>query len=163
MAISAITYASRARARVTIDAVGAARDLNIAELLGTYNESPNAVRAKLAASPEAARRLLAAAVPPQVVDQNFEGVIFAGRVAGFEVLPEMRLPGPGRPILQPWYDLAASYESDGMTDQAINVYRAIVDRAPRRKRRPRSTGTARRELARDQARCYLRWWWFTCC
>ena len=107
------SYVSRARARVTIDAVGAARDLNIADLLGTYIESPNAVRAKLAATPEAVRRLLAEAVPPQVIDQNFEGVIFAGRVAAFEVLPEMRLPGPGRPVLQPWYDLAASYEADG--------------------------------------------------
>jgi O-antigen ligase/tetratricopeptide (TPR) repeat protein len=124
------TYVSRARARVTIDAAGAARDLNIAELLGVVNESPNAVRAQLAATPEATRRLLAQAVPPQVIDQNFEGVIFAGRVAGFDVLPEMRLPGPGRPVLQPWYDLAASYEAAGMTEQAINVYRAIVERAP---------------------------------
>ncbi len=123
-------YASRARARVTVDAAGAARDLKIADLLTTFNESPNAVRARLAESPEAARRLLAAAVPPQVIDQNFEGVIFAGRVAGFDVLPEMRLPGPGRPVLQPWYDLAASYEAAGMTDAAINVYRAILDRAP---------------------------------
>ncbi|MEO8393644.1 MAG: O-antigen ligase family protein, partial [Chloroflexota bacterium] len=123
-------YVSRARARVTLDPAGAARDLNIADLLGTFNESPNAVRAKLAASPEATRRLLAAAVPPHVIDQNFEGVIFAGRVAGFDLLPEMHLPGPGRPVLQPWYDLAASYQAAGMTDQAINVYRAILDRAP---------------------------------
>jgi hypothetical protein len=32
--------------------------------------------------------------------------------------------------LQPWYDLAASYEADGLTEQAINDYRALVDRAP---------------------------------
>ncbi|MBI1257815.1 MAG: hypothetical protein GC204_10125 [Chloroflexi bacterium] len=123
-------YASRARARLTIDPEGALRDLKLADLLGTLNESPNAVRAKLAASPEAARRFLAAAVAPRVIDQNFEGVIFAGRVAGFDLLPEMRPPGPGRPVLQPWYDLAASYEADGMTEQALNVYRAIVERAP---------------------------------
>ena len=123
-------YTSRARARLTIDAEGALRDLKLADLLGTLNESPNAVRAKLATAPEAARRWLAAAVVPRVIDQNFEGVIFAGRVAGFDMLPEMRLPGPGRPVLQPWYDLAASYEADGMTEQASNVYHAIVERAP---------------------------------
>ena len=97
---------------------------------GLARTYPNATRAKLAPSGDAQRRLLSLAVPPQVIDQNFEGVIFAGRVAAFDILPEMRLPGPGRPILQPWYDLAASYESAGQTDRAINVYHAILDRAP---------------------------------
>ena len=121
---------SRARSRVTSDPQGAARDLNAAELLSTYHESVNAVRAQLAASPDAVRRLLAAAVAPRVIDQNFEGVLFAGRVAGFDVLPEMRQPGPGHSVLQPWYDLAASYLATQQTDQAANVYRAILDRAP---------------------------------
>lgn len=123
-------YASRARARLTLDPAGAQRDLDIAELIGTYSESPNAIRARLAASTVDQRRLWAAAVPPRIVDQNFEGVLFAGRVASFDTLPEMRLPGPGRPVMQPWYDLAESYLSSGETEQALNVYRAILDRAP---------------------------------
>ena len=32
--------------------------------------------------------------------------------------------------MQPWYDLAASYLAAGQTDQALNVYRAILERAP---------------------------------
>ncbi len=123
-------YAARARARLTSDPPGAAHDLNTAELVGTYYESPNAIRALLAASTEERRRLLAAAVPLRVIDQNFEGVLFGGRVAGFDLLPEMRLPGPGQSVMQPWYDLAADYLSGGLTDQAANVYRAILDRAP---------------------------------
>lgn len=123
-------YASRARARLTSNPSGALRDLRIAELVGTYYESPNAIRAQMVASTDEYRRLLAAAVPPRVVDQNFEGVIFGGRVAGFDRLPEMRLPGPGHSVMRPWYDLAASYLADGDTAGAANVYRAILDRAP---------------------------------
>ncbi len=123
-------YASRARARVTLDPAAAARDLNAADLLGVHYESPNAIRAQIAESLDARRRLLAGAVPPRVIDQNFEGVLFGGRVASFDLLPEMRPPGPGTAVLQPWYDLAASYETTGETDRAVNVYRAILDRAP---------------------------------
>ncbi|HVU13940.1 MAG TPA: O-antigen ligase family protein [Phototrophicaceae bacterium] len=123
-------YVSRARARVSSDPHGAARDLQIADLLGTYDESPNAVRAQLASSEDEQRRLLANAVPPQVIDQNFEGVLFAGRVASFDLLPEMKLPGPGHSVLQPWYDLAANYAAAGQTEQAANVYNAILERAP---------------------------------
>ncbi len=123
-------YASRARARVTLDPQAAARDLDIAELLRTYDESPNAVRALLATDTDQRRSLLANAVPPEILDQNFEGVLFAGRVAAFQLLPEMRLPGPGASVMQPWYDLAASYLADGDPDQAVTVYRAILDRAP---------------------------------
>ncbi len=69
-------------------------------------------------------------MPPRIIDQNFEGVLFGGRVASFDLLPDMRPPGPGTAVLQPWYDLAASYLDTGETDRAINVYRAILDRAP---------------------------------
>lgn len=123
-------YGSRARAKLLSDTEGARHDLNVATLLGTYNESVNAVRAQLSASPEEQHRLWAAAVPLRVVEANFEGVLFGGRVASFDVLPEMRLPGPGRAAMQPWYDLAASYEATGDTNAALNVYRAILDRAP---------------------------------
>ncbi len=123
-------YASRARARVTLDPAAAARDLDAADLLGIYYESPNAIRAQLAETLDARRSLWANAVPPRVIDQNFEGVLFGGRVASFDLLPEMRPPGPGSAVLQPWYDLAASYLETGATDRAINVYRAILERAP---------------------------------
>ncbi len=123
-------YASRARARLTLDPSAAARDVDAADLLGVTYESPNAIRAQLAGSLDARRRLLANAVPPRIIDQNFEGVLFGGRVASFDLLPEMRLPGPGTAVMQPWYDLAASYEATGEIDHAANVYRAILDRAP---------------------------------
>ena len=32
--------------------------------------------------------------------------------------------------MQPWYDLAQSYLETGETDRAVNVYNAILDRAP---------------------------------
>ena len=123
-------YASRARARLPSDPAGAARDLDIAELLGTFDESPSAIRARMATTLEEQRRLWAAAVPPRVIEQNFEGVLFGGRVGSFDLLPEMRLPGPGRVVMQPWYDLAASYLSTGQLAQAADVYRAILDRVP---------------------------------
>ncbi len=123
-------YASRARARIQLDPSGAASDLNAADLLGVYAEQPNATRAQLADSLGAQRFYLANAVPPRVIEQNFEGVLFGGRVASFDVLPDMREPGPGQRVLQPWYDLAASYRATGETDKAVNVYRAILDRAP---------------------------------
>ena len=66
-------FASRARARLTSDPQGAERDLKTAELLGTYNEYPNAIRAQLAATPEAVRRLLANAVPLRVIDSELRG------------------------------------------------------------------------------------------
>ena len=49
-------YASRARARLTLDTAAALRDLDAAELLGTYYESPNAIRAQLADSLDQQRR-----------------------------------------------------------------------------------------------------------
>ena len=123
-------YASRARARISSNAAGAERDLEAADLLGTYNESTNAIRAQLATTVDEQRKLWIAAVPPRILDQSFEGVLFAGRVASFDVLPEMRLPGPGHSVMQPWYELAASYQTSGQIPSAINVYRAILDRAP---------------------------------
>jgi O-antigen ligase len=122
-------YAVRARAVALLGGTLPARDLNLARLLGTSYESVNAIRASLAIGAER-ERLLAAAIPPRVIDQNFEGVQFGGRTASFELLPEMRAPGPGRATMQPWYDLAALYEADGRIEQAQNVYRAILDYAP---------------------------------
>ncbi|MEP7290963.1 MAG: tetratricopeptide repeat protein, partial [Chloroflexota bacterium] len=117
-------YASRAQARYS------ERDLALADLLGTYNESTNAIRAAQTEAPEQKARLLAAAVPPQVIQQNFEGVLFAGRVASFRTLPEMRLPGPGHAAVQPWYALAELFAASDQPERALNVYAAILDTAP---------------------------------
>ncbi|MBZ0290995.1 MAG: O-antigen ligase family protein, partial [Anaerolineae bacterium] len=122
-------YVSRARARISLDPDAAQRDLNLADLLGTKYEYPNAVRAKLAQSPEEIYQLRVAAVPPQIIDQNFEGVLFS-RTADFEVTSSMRLPGPGTAAMQPWYDIAVAYEADGDLEGAARVYKAILDYAP---------------------------------
>lgn len=124
------TYVLRARAQqMQNDSAAVERDLNTAYLLGTTYESADAARAQ-AASGEARARLLATAVAPRFLSQNFEGVLFGGRAASFELLPEMRLPGPGTAVIQPWYDLAGLYAAAGQIEQAKNVYRAILDYAP---------------------------------
>lgn len=123
-------YVSRARAEAAFDPAAARRDLDTADMLTTRLESSNAVRALLAESADERTRYQAAAVPPRIVDQNFEGVLFQGRVASFQVLPALRMPGLGTGALQPWYDLAAVYAANGAPERANAVYRAILDVAP---------------------------------
>ncbi len=123
-------YVSRARASLQLDRESAARDLDLAQLLGTTHEYPNAVRATLGESPEETQRLRAAALPARTINQNFEGVLYQGRTASFDVDPLMRLPGRGTRAMQPWYDLAETYLDAQQEDRAVNVYRAIVDYAP---------------------------------
>lgn len=134
-------YVARARAETAFDPAAAQRDLNIAAMLYTFQEYPNAVRVELTDDPERVRQLRVAAVPPRVIDQNFEGVLFAGRVASFEIVPSMRRPGIGAAGLAPWYDLAADYLAVGDVESARSVYRAILDAAP-------GEGRAADELAR---------------
>jgi tetratricopeptide (TPR) repeat protein len=122
-------YASRARAELKADPAAARRDLEIATLLGTHAEYPNAVKAELAATPEEARRLRADALPPRQTIQEFAAALY-GRPAVFDLLPEVRAVGPGRAAMQPWYAIAEEYLAAGQTDKAINVYRAILDYAP---------------------------------
>lgn len=133
-------YVSRARAEWMENPAAAERDLNLGELLGTQFEYPNAARVNLVKTPDDIYRLRVTALPPRVLNQNFEGVLFT-RAAGFEIFTEMRYPGPGTEAMQPWYDIAADYEANGQLDRAINVYRAILDYAPDEAR-------ARDELAR---------------
>ena len=133
-------YASRARVQMESDPQTAARDLNIAELLETRFEYPNAARARLATAPEEIYQWRVLGVPPRIVSQNFEAVLFS-RIAQFDVLPTMRLPGPGRAAMQPWYDIADVYEGEGDIAGAARVYRAILDYAP-------EETAARAELAR---------------
>jgi tetratricopeptide (TPR) repeat protein len=122
------THVLRARAGLALSS-DIKRDLNMARLLSTQYESVNALLAESAFGAER-ERLLATAVAPRIISQNFEGVLFGGRTASFELLPEMRYPGPGSAYMQPWYDLAALYEADGRVEQARSVYRAILDYAP---------------------------------
>lgn len=124
-------YASLARALIALGDVSAAQQaLTTAELLLTTYEYPNAIRADLAQSATERRTLWASAVPPRIQDQNFEGVLYNGRVVGFDLPPIMRRPGPGGAALAPWYALAADYTETGEREAAITVYRAILDRAP---------------------------------
>ncbi|MBC6935897.1 MAG: hypothetical protein DWB42_08635 [Chloroflexi bacterium] len=122
-------YASRARATLKSDPQATRRDLDIAALLGTYAEYPNAIRAELAASPEEAHRLRANALPPRLVGQEFAAVLY-GRPAVFDLLPEVRFIGPGRAAMSPWYTIASGYLEAGEPEKATNVYRAILDYAP---------------------------------
>jgi tetratricopeptide (TPR) repeat protein len=124
-------YAARARAYAALgDRARARANLRAAELLVTQFENVGAVRLALADAADDLRALRARALPPRVIDQNFEGVLFAGRVASFDLLPSVRYPGPSRAIMAPWYDLAADYAAAGDIDAAISVYRAILDYAP---------------------------------
>src|SRR5690606_11672768 len=101
-------YAARARAQMTVDRVAAERDLKLAELLGTFYEFPNAIRAEMTDDPVETYELRVRGVPPRIVDQNFEVVLF-NRTAQFDLLPALRYIGPGTAIMQPWYDIAAFY------------------------------------------------------
>lgn len=123
-------YASRARAEINSNPEAARQDLNLAYLLKTTHEYPNAIQVALAGSAEEVHDLRVNALPQRFIEQNFEGVSFLGRTASFELFTEMRAPGPGTAAMQPWYDLANDYLTNGETEKAANVYRAILDYAP---------------------------------
>ncbi|HEX2618837.1 MAG TPA: tetratricopeptide repeat protein, partial [Phototrophicaceae bacterium] len=123
-------YTSRARAELITQPDAAIRDLKLARLLGTKYEYPDAVRAELVATPEEALKLRAGALPAFGQGQEFAAVLYGGRVSNFDLLPELRSPGPGRAAMQPWYTIAAQYETDGDLDGAVRVYRAILSYAP---------------------------------
>jgi O-antigen ligase/tetratricopeptide (TPR) repeat protein len=122
-------YVSRAQATYSHDPDAARRDLDIAELLGTVAEYPNAVRAAMATSDEERERLLANALPPRQVLQEFAAVLY-GRPATFDVFPGMRGVGSGRDAMQPWYTIAEKRLAAGDFEGAMNAYRAILDYAP---------------------------------
>jgi O-antigen ligase/tetratricopeptide (TPR) repeat protein len=90
-------YVSRAEAKIALnDLTGAERNLDLAQLLGTTDEYPNAVRAMLTDDPVARDRLIAAALPTRSVPQEFAAVLY-GRPANFDLPPSMRPPGPVLP------------------------------------------------------------------
>jgi tetratricopeptide (TPR) repeat protein len=122
-------YVARARAEWPTNPQAAERDLKIAQLLGTQFEYPNAVRAQMASTPEDQRDFEIRALPIRSVGQEFAAVLY-GRASQFDVFPEMRNPGPGRAALQPWYNLAQHYIAAGRTENAVKVYRAILEYVP---------------------------------
>jgi O-antigen ligase len=122
-------YASRARATIDTDRVGAERDLKLALLLGTVAEYPNAIWAEIQADAERALTLRTNALPLQRNVQEFAAVLYS-RPAIFEVVAEMGRLGPGRAAMQPWYTIAQNHLTSGDTEAAINVYRAILKYAP---------------------------------
>lgn len=123
-------YASRARAYQVFDPDAALRDLDVADLLGTRYEFPNATRALLASTSEQRLQFQLAAIPALVDDQNFEGVLYLGRVGPFTLLPEVRRPGPGADVLAPWYAAARDLEASGRTAEAMRMYQLILEYAP---------------------------------
>lgn len=122
-------YASRARATYKSNPTAARRDLDIADLLGTSAEYPNALRAEMTTNAEEAERLRAQALPNQPNPQEFAAVLYS-RPALFEVFPEMQSIGPGRAAMEPWYKVAEDRLKSGNIDGAIHAYRSIVDYAP---------------------------------
>jgi tetratricopeptide (TPR) repeat protein/O-antigen ligase len=125
-------YASLARALYAQDpaAPEVRLYLDAAAAAGTQLEMPNVLRAELAETEAQAFQLRVQALPPRVIEQNFEGVLYLGRTASFELPLSMRLPGPGRAVMDPWYRIAQDYERAGNPGAAANVYRAILAYAP---------------------------------
>lgn len=108
--------------------------LKRAQALRTVYELPDRIRLEAAQALnlpfEQLEPYLLGAVPPRILAQNFEGVLFGGRTAAFMLYPEMQLPGPGYSYMEPWYLAAAHAESVGDTERARELYRAILDYAP---------------------------------
>ena len=130
-------YAARARAGAALGPEAweqARRDAAMAEILYTLQEQPAAALAQIGAAEgltgDALRRLLANAAPPLVVSQNFEGVLFGGRTADFQLPPALRPPGPGVAILAPLFALADDYWQAGEVERVANVFRYILELAP---------------------------------
>ncbi len=122
-------YASRARARQFVNLEVALLDLDIATVLGTRFEFPNATRANLTVDPQQVFNYRFLAVPQRNVQQEFAAVFFT-RPAIFDVYPSMRYPYLDRTILNPWYQIAETFLAEGKTENAIRVYQAILEQAP---------------------------------
>jgi tetratricopeptide (TPR) repeat protein len=120
--------ASRARARIALDPADPLieADLALAALLAARHEQVSAIRAQIIQDAAARRRLLANAVPPQIIDQNFEGVSYGARVVGFVPVDRMRRPDLGISQVQPWVELEAHYRAAGDARRADAV-RALID------------------------------------
>lgn len=118
-----------ANAKATLDREASTRDFALGLLLGPYLESPIPAQVALAPTPEAQERLRLSALTGRVLSGEFAATMY-GRPAVFDLLPEVRPLGPARLQLDPVYDQAALYREAGRMDDAMNVYRAILDAAP---------------------------------
>ena len=122
-------YVSRARALRTLDPEAAAQDLDIAQLLGTRSEFPNALRAQLTNDDQETITFKETALPSRAVPQEFAAVLYA-RPAVFDVLQSMHYPGYGRAELSPLYQLAYDYIEQENPDRATQIFRHILELAP---------------------------------
>ena len=122
-------YASRARARQFLNPELAVLDLDIATVLGTRYEFPNATRANLTDAPQQVFNYRFLAVPQRNLPQEFAAVLFT-RPAVFDVYQSMRYPYLDRDTLTPWYQIAESFLAESSTENAIRVYQAILEQAP---------------------------------
>ena len=123
-------YASRARALSHIEPESAIEDLERARFSGTRNEYPNIIEANIIADADKIERLRLSALPPLLLSNEFEGVVFSGRQAQFLAYDSVRFIGRGEPIMQVWYDLAMGYEATGDVEMAIQVYQTIALYSP---------------------------------
>lgn len=124
-------YASRARAAIALNNVEQAQsDLNMAQLLGTINEYPDAIRASMTTDTEQEVLYLQNALPARFVPQEFSAVLYGGRFSQFDIPLQMRFPGPGRTLMQPLYTLAELYLADNNIAQAQETYETILEYAP---------------------------------
>lgn len=121
-------YVARAQSRLDQPEL-ALKDLNLATLYGTTYEFPNTIRALLANDDETALSLKANALPIQSQTQEFAGVLYT-RPAVFDVPREMRSPGLGERVLQPWYEVANTFVEEGNIEGAVRSYTFILENAP---------------------------------
>jgi tetratricopeptide (TPR) repeat protein len=127
---SAPDYVLRAEARLAAgDEEGAERDARTALFLAPLGEGRrgNYVLGQLAESagdPEAAEEYYRAAGPVMVVSQGWDVSVY-GRLANFQVLPQLEAPGPAPVVFEPWLALIELYQSQGRTADAEAIYDAI--------------------------------------
>jgi tetratricopeptide (TPR) repeat protein/O-antigen ligase len=127
-------YASRARALSESDPEAALEDLDRARFLGTRHEYPNIIEASIRTDADEIEQLRLTALPPFILSQDYEGVVFGGRTANFIPYASVRSVGRGESVMAVWYDLAQSYEERGDTEKALGVYRNIRLHAPEEER-----------------------------
>jgi O-antigen ligase/DNA-binding SARP family transcriptional activator len=128
-------YAARARAVARYrpdDRAAVLRDLAVARFLGAQFENVPALRARYADDAAVRVRLLIEAGGQRVISQNFEGVLYLGRVASFEPYPEVVFHNTSPERAAPLLVLADAYAAAGDSAAAqgvIAVYRAWLESA----------------------------------
>lgn len=122
-------FVARARADLEFDAAQAEHDALTGQVLGTHYEYPNVVRARLIDDENAARDLLANALPLRINRPEFAAVLY-NRPSVFDILPSGYPPGFGGSTIQPWLDVAFAYLNAGEIDRARTAFTFILSQAP---------------------------------